>query len=79
MTLKNKLYKHHKSKLVLIMRNLSISITGFFAIGAIVAIPTYITSNSLSEAEAKEEAPINHATDEIPSEEKEEILAYLQD
>ena len=40
MQVKNKLYKHHKSKFVLVMRNLSIAISGLLALGAIMAIPT---------------------------------------
>lgn len=52
MQVKNKLYKHHKSKFVLVMRNFSIAISGLLALGAIVAIPTYISDKAISEAEA---------------------------
>ena len=53
MQVKNKLYKHHRSKFVLVMRNLSITVTGLVAVFAIVAIPTYISEKNISKAEAE--------------------------
>lgn len=55
MQVKNKLYKHHKSKFVLVMRNFSIVFSSVVALLAIVAIPTYISERNISEAEAKVE------------------------
>lgn len=52
MTVKNKLYKHHKSKFVLVARNLSIALSSFVAIVALAAIPTYFSSNSDTEVQA---------------------------
>jgi cytoskeletal protein RodZ len=53
MQVKNKLYKHHKSKFVLVVRNLSITVTGLVALFAVVAIPTYISEKNISKAEAE--------------------------
>ncbi len=61
--IKNKLYKHHKSKVVLFARNLSIALSSFVALVALAAIPTYFSSkndtevkanNSLTETETSE-------------------------
>lgn len=54
MITKNKLYKHHKSKAVLVFRNFSILFSGLVAIAAIVAIPTYINASRISETKANE-------------------------
>jgi len=62
MLVKNKLYKHHKSKFVLAMRNFSIALSGFLILGGVVAIPTYISDKSVAEAEAKK------IDEEIPEE-----------
>ena len=79
MAVKNKLYKHHKSKLVLVFRNFSISITGLFIIGALAAIPTYIPSNQVEEAEAKEQVQSHQEQDEDKLENIEKILSYKLD
>ena len=55
---KNKLYKHHKSKAVLVMRNFSLNITAAFAIIALAAIPTYINSKPTDEIKATESTEI---------------------
>ena len=52
MTVKNKLYKHHKSKVALVARNLSIALSSFVALVALAAIPTYFSSNSDTEVQA---------------------------
>ncbi len=54
MICKNKLYKHHKSKAVLVIRNFSIFFSSFVALAAIVAIPTYINASRISETKASE-------------------------
>ena len=69
MQVKNKLYKHHRSKFVLVMRNLSITVTGLAAIFAFVAIPTYISERNIAKAEAEKsnevtEVKTNSGTDE---------------
>ena len=57
---KNKLYKHHRSKSALIMRNFSLSLMGFIAVVAIAAIPTYISKNNVAEANASNEVEVNN-------------------
>ena len=52
MIVKNKLYKHHKSKFALVARNLSIALSSFVALVALAAIPTYFSSNSDTEVKA---------------------------
>ena len=52
MFVKNKLYKHHKSKAAMLTRNFSIAVSSLFALVAIVAIPTYISSNNVAETKA---------------------------
>ena len=54
MLVKNKLYKHHRSKVALVARNFSIALSSLFVLAAIVAIPTYIRASSPSEAIATE-------------------------
>ena len=68
MAMKNKLYKHHKSKAGLFARNLSIAISSFIALVALAAIPTYFSANSNTEVKA------NNETTETNSSEVEEPL-----
>lgn len=77
MVVKNKLYKHHKSKIGLIVRNLSIAISSFIAIVALAAIPTYISSSSNTEVKA------NNSADEVSEKsdvevEEEALASYLE-
>ena len=51
---RNKLYKHHKSKVGLVMRNFSIAVASFAAFIILASIPTYISTNNLKEADATE-------------------------
>lgn len=70
MSVKNKLYKHHKSKVALFARNLSIALSSLIAFVAIVAIPTYFSSNNNTEVKANEQ--LRHTsenTENIPPEE----------
>ena len=61
---KNKLYKHHKSKFVLAVRNFSLGLASFVAIVAIAAIPTYLSTNNVSEANAVDEVEIKQSVTE---------------
>ncbi len=75
MVVKNKLYKHHKNKFVLAMRNFSISIASLLAVIAIVAIPTYIKGNVRAEAESS--ADIQQVKEnETNNEEETELETY---
>ena len=58
MVMKNKLYKHHKNKFALMMRNFSLTFASLFAIAAVVAIPTYISSNQTSQVTTAESASL---------------------
>ncbi len=51
---KNKLYKHHKSKAALLMRNFTIGFSSLLMILGLAAIPTYISASNVSEAKANE-------------------------
>ena len=53
MAVKNKLYKHHRSKAALTVRNLSIAFGGFFLLVALLAIPTYIGNQSIEQVQAQ--------------------------
>lgn len=58
MVMKNKLYKHHKNKFVLLMRNFSLTFASIFAIAVVAAIPTYISSNQSSQVTTAESATV---------------------
>ena len=45
MKMRNKLYRHHKSKLFLVARNLAFTSLGIFIFTLAVSIPTYISIN----------------------------------
>ena len=55
MVIKNKLYKHHKSKYALFIRDLSIAFSSFLALVAIIAIPTYFSTKNNTEVKANEQ------------------------
>lgn len=68
MVMKNKLSKHHRSKLAVVSRKISIaalSITGVFAI---VALPTYISISASNKMEAR-------AAEEKKAAEKQQLLS----
>ena len=75
--MKNKLYKHHKSKAFFYVRNFSFVFAGLLGIGLSIAIPTYISSIKEQQISAKAQA------DEKEKQENEknklfEILEYLK-
>ena len=75
MSMKNKLYKHHKSKAFFYVRNISFVFIGLLGIGLSIAIPTYISSIKEQQISAKaqtEESVEEEA--EIP--ETENLLNY---
>lgn len=77
MNMKNKLYKHHKSKAFFYVRNFSFVFAGLLGIGLSIAIPTYISSIKEQQISAKAQA------DEKEKQESEksklfEILEYLK-
>ena len=53
MLVKDKLYKHHRSKVALLARNFSIAFSSFVALVALIAIPTYFSAQPTQAAEAK--------------------------
>ena len=75
MVVKNKLYKHHKSKFVLAMRNFSIATLSLLALFGLCAIPTYINEKPIASAEAESAQHENSdSTDE--NEVEEPTLTY---
>ena len=56
MSMKNKLYKHHKSKAFFYVRNISFVFIGLLGIGLSIAIPTYISSIKEQQISAKAQA-----------------------
>jgi len=77
MIAKNKLYKHHKSKTVLVFRNFSILFSGLIAIAAIVAIPTYINASRISETKANESTIIENKNEVVDNLEKSQLEEEL--
>lgn len=69
MTMKNKLTKHHKSKASFVIRNVSIAVSTFVALVAIVAIPTYINVKYNS----SKTGPIAHQSHAVSEEKIEKI------
>ena len=53
MEFKNKLYRHHKSKLSLVVRNFSFAFIGFFTVACSIVIPTYISISSSLEIQTQ--------------------------
>lgn len=51
--MKNKLYKHHKSKAFFVFRNFAFAFISVIGIGLTIAIPTYISSLKESSMETK--------------------------
>ena len=75
MSMKNKLYKHHKSKAFFYVRNISFVFIGLLGIGLSIAIPTYISSIKEQQISAKAQAEeIVEEEAEIP--ETENLLNY---
>ena len=73
MNMKNKLFKHHKSKAFFYVRNISFVFLGLVGIGLSIAIPTYISSikeqqiaaKAQAEEEEKENNVLNHVSEEF--------------
>ena len=56
MMMKNKLYKHHKSKSFFMIRNFSFAVVALLGVGLTIAIPTYISSIKEQQISAKAQA-----------------------
>ncbi len=78
MTMKNKLYKHHKSKTAYYLRHFSLAFLGLFFVGSAVVVPTYISSiqNSQISAKAESENQLKEENNEKDTIQKEDIEAY---
>ena len=71
MTMKNKLYHHHKSKFSIVMRNFSLSVVGVFAFVAAISVPTYISIHNEQKMEMKAtEVEEENLEEETPTEEE---------
>lgn len=79
MAVKNKLYKHHKNKVLLAIRNFSFFMSLIIAFVGLAAIPTYIQSNSSSQTSA--ESPSQIAKSDYQGEEtsEDELLTIIED
>lgn len=75
MATKNKLYKHHKNKAVLVIRNFSIAAASLFGFIALAAIPTYINSGVDSKIQAKDDSQVAKSDVNVSEEETEELLS----
>ena len=65
MTMKNKLYHHHKSKFSIVMRNFSLSVVGVFAFVAAISVPTYISIQSTHQSVKAEGEPTDENSDDL--------------
>ena len=79
MTMKNKLYKHHKSKMFFYVRNFSFVFLGILGVGLSIGIPTYISS--IQEQQISTEAKAQEKLEEdkpetIETTEEEDLLSY---
>ena len=75
MVVKNKLYKHHKSKFVLAMRNFSTATLSLLALFGLCAIPTYINSDVDNKIQAKDDSQVAKSDVNVSEEETEELLS----
>lgn len=75
MNMRNKLYKHHKSKAFFYVRNLSFVFAGLLGIGLSIAIPTYISS--IKEQQIQTKAQAAEVEEEVPEEVEELELAHF--
>ena len=73
--MKNKFYKHHKSKVFFYVRNLSFVFAGLLGIGLSIAIPTYISS--IKEQQIQTKAQAAEVEEEVPEEVEELELAHF--
>lgn len=85
MEMKNKLFRHHKSKFALVVKQFSLTCLGVFAVLSAVAIPTYISTlgNQKVVTQAKEENgkekqdnKANEDSVENDKDNEEKLLAY---
>ncbi|MCQ2802833.1 MAG: hypothetical protein MJ225_04115 [Bacilli bacterium] len=53
MEMKNKLFKHHRSKLAVVTRKISIAALSVAGVFAVVALPTYFSISSSNKIEAQ--------------------------
>ena len=76
MNMKNKLFKHHKSKAFFYVRNLSFVFAGLLGIGLSIAIPTYISSIKEQQIEAKAQTEEDEVKDAETADIPDELLAF---
>ena len=80
MDMKNKLRKHHKRKSSFVFRNLVFALLGFGGVGAVVAIPTYIVANNVTEISAfaaGDQEDTETSESELDTTELNELLSLL--
>ena len=78
MEMKNKLFRHHKSKFALMLRNFSLTFMGLFLVVAAFTVPTYLSVVGSAEyqmqaSEANDEENLDNEDSE--SELQEELLS----
>ncbi len=76
MNMKNKLFKHHKSKAFFYVRNLSFVFVGLLGIGLSIAIPTYISSIKEQQIAAKAQTEEDEVKDTETADIPDELLAF---
>ena len=67
MKMKNKLYKHHKSKAGLFIRSVSILALGVSAVVLAIAIPTYMSVKNQQNITVKAESENADSSSEVAS------------
>ena len=67
MKMKNKLYKHHKSKARLFIRSASIFALGLSAVVLAIAIPTYVSVKNSQNITVKAESENADSSSEVAS------------
>ena len=70
MVMKNKLTKHHKSKLFFLVRNFSFAFIGLLGVGLTIGVPTYISS--INETSVKAKATSNKSEESKPETDSEQ-------
>ena len=76
MNMKNKLFKHHKSKAFFYVRNLSFVFVGLLGIGLSIAIPTYISSIKEQQIAAKAQTEEDETKDTETADIPDELLVF---
>ncbi len=76
--MKDKLVKNHHKGYYYIIRNIFYSLVIFLSLGAVVAIPTYISIKDIDAKAASTQEEIVEEVEEDTTEKEEELLSYAR-